>query len=398
MSVVPIKIDDPELLIQTMRDLAPAFARRAAEYDATATFPAADFDDIVRAGLHAPTIPREFGGLGLGPFRGDVHTLWMLTKEVAKADLALARCWEGHANSLVILDGMASHQQKSRWFHGVVQRGEKWVAWSGEPPSRAPGEKASFGTHIEKVDGGWIVDGSKAFCTSAGGADWAILLVHTAGPGGARHSSGPAEGLMLMACDLSDPSVSFDGSWWDPIGMRATVSHLVRFARTFIPDANVIGYPGQYLTEAWQTCFAPHYAASFLGAAEAAYDYALDAVRAANKGEDPYVTHRVAKMAMNVETAHLWLRHVARLWERGEYTEARLAGARARHLVEHLAQETVEHAVRACGARALNKPSPVERIYRDLAIYIRHDNDDQVLATIGRAVLGKSFDASFYKP
>ncbi|MEK6372208.1 MAG: acyl-CoA dehydrogenase family protein [Acidobacteriota bacterium] len=398
MTVVPIKIDEPAQLIETMRDLARGFARRAAEYDSTATFPAADFDDIVRAGLHAPTIPREYGGLGLGPFRGDVYTLWMLTKEVARADLSLARCWEGHANSLVILDGMANDEQKRHWFRGVVERGEKWVAWSGEPPSRAPGEKTPFGTNIEKVDGGWIVDGSKAFCTSAGGADWAILLVHTAGPGGARHSNGPAEGLMLMACDLGDPSVSFDGSWWNPIGMRATVSHLVKFARTFIPDENVIGYPGQYLTEAWQTCFAPHYAASFLGAAEAAYDYALDAIKKANKGDDPYVTHRVAHMGMNVETAHLWLRHVARLWETGDYDQARLAGARARHLVEHLAQETVEHAVRACGARALNRPSPVERIYRDLAIYIRHDNDDQVLATIGRALLGKPFDASFYKP
>ena len=386
-------------LVRTMRELARNFARRAPEYDAAAAFPAADFEDIVRAGLHAPTIPRDHGGLGLGPFRGDAFTLWMLTKEVAKGDLSLARCWEGHANSLVILDGMASAEQKRRWFSGVVERGEKWVAWSGEPPSRALGEKAPpFCTKIEKVDGGWIVDGTKAFCTSAGGADWAILLVHTAGPGGARHSSGPAEGLLLMACDLRDPSVSFDASWWDPIGMRATVSHRVRFARTFIPDGNLIGDPGQYLTESWQTCFAPHYAASFLGAAEAAYDYALDCTRTQNKGDDPYITHRVAHMGMNIETAHLWLRHVARLWEAGEHEQARLAGARARHLVEHLAQETVEHSVRACGARALNRPSPVERIYRDLAIYIRHDNDDQVLATIGRALLGKSFDASFYKP
>ncbi|HEX2123761.1 MAG TPA: acyl-CoA dehydrogenase family protein [Thermoanaerobaculia bacterium] len=411
MTVVALKTDEPRRapweremtheqrrVVRAMRALVPAFAKRAPEYDATATFPAADFDDIVAAGLHAPTIPREYGGLGLGPFQGDVFTLWMLTKEIAKADLSLARCWEGHANSLVILDGMAGDAQKRRWFRGVVENGEKWVAWSGEPPTRAPGEKAAFGTRLERVDGGWIVDGSKAFRTSAGGADWAILLVHTAGPGGARHSSGPAEGLLLMACDLRDPSVSYDGAWWNPIGMRATVSHLVRFNRTFIPDENLIGDPGQYLTESWQTCFAPHYAASFLGAAEAAYDYAMDAIRAANKGDDPYVQHRVAHMAMNVETAHLWLRHVARLWESGDYEEARLAGSRARHLVEHLAQETVEHAVRACGARALNRPSPVERVYRDLALYIRHDNDDQVLATIGRAALGKSFDASFYKP
>ena len=374
------------------------FAPRAAHYDELAIFPQEDFDDLRAAGFHAPTVPREYGGLGLGPYRGDVFTLWMMTKEIAKADLSLARCWEGHANSLVLLDGIASDEQKSRWFPGIVDRGETWVAWSGEPQSRALGEKARFGTSVARVDGGWLVTGSKAFCTSAGSAQWAILLVNTEGPGGARHGSASPDSLLLMACDLSDPSVVFDGSWWDPIGMRATVSHMVRFNNTFIPDENLIGRPGQYLNEEWQTCFAPHYAASFLGAAEAAYEYALDYVRGQKKGGDPYVQHRIATMAIGVESGHLWLRHVARLWELGSYDEARQAGNRARYVLEHIAEDTLQHAIRACGARGLNRPSALERTYRDLSIYIRHDNDDQVLATVGRTILGEVFDASFYKP
>ncbi|HUP60949.1 MAG TPA: acyl-CoA dehydrogenase family protein [Thermoanaerobaculia bacterium] len=374
-------------------------APRAAHYDRTATFPLEDFEDLFREGLHAPTLPRESGGLGLGPYRGDVFTLWMMTKEVARADLSLARCWEGHANSLVLLDGMAGDAQKERWFEGIVARGEKWVAWSGEPQTRAPGENMRFGTNVERVEGGYVLDGTKAFCTSAGGARWALLLVNTAGPGGARHATADAaETVLLLACDLADPSIHFDGTWWDPIGMRSTVSHAARFDRTFVPDENLVGAPGQYLREGWQTCFVPHYAASFLGAAEAAYEYALDSIRAQNKGDDPYVQHHVAKMAMNVESAHLWLLHVARLWETGAYAEAQVAGSRARHLVEHYALETVDHCVRACGARALNRPSPIERVMRDLAMYVRHDNDDQVLATIGKSVLGHTFDSSFFKP
>ena len=392
--------DEQRALVHRMARIArERLAGRAAHYDRTATFPLEDFDDLFAEGLHAPTVPREYGGLGLGPYRGDVFTLWMLTKEIAKADLSLARCWEGHANSLVLLDGMANDEQKQRWFEGIVQRGEKWVAWSGEPQSRAPGEQAKFGTHLERVDGGWVLDGTKAFCTSAGGARWALLLVNTAGPGGARHASADAaDTLLLLACDLDDPSVRFDGTWWDPIGMRSTVSHVAKFDRTFIPEENLVGAPGQYLREGWQTCFVPHYASSFLGAAEAAYEYALDYIRTQNKADDPYVQHHVAKMGMNVETAHLWLVHVARLWEKGKYAEAQVAGSRARHLVEHLALETVDHCVRACGARALNRPSPIERVMRDLAMYVRHDNDDQVLATIGRSILGRSFDSSFFKP
>ncbi len=387
-----------QALVDRVAELArERFAPRAACYDRDAAFPAEDFADLHAAGLHAPTVPKEHGGLGLGPFRGDAFTLWMMTKEIAKADLSLARCWEGHANSLLLLDAMASPEQQARWFPRVVERGEKWVVWSGEPQARAPGEPSKFGTALERVDGGWLVEGSKVFCTSAGGAQWAILLVNTAGPGGARHTTSP-ETLLMLACELADATIELDGSWWEPIGMRGTVSHLVRFHRTFIPAGHQIGAPGGYLSGGWQAAFAPHYAASFLGAAEGAFDYALEHLTAQRKGDDPYVQHRVARMSIHLETAHLWLRHVARLWDEGRREEAQLAGSRARHLVEHLAEETVHHAIRACGARALIRPSPLERILRDLTFYIRHDNDDQVLATIGKAVLGQPFDVSFYKP
>lgn len=397
-SQLELRPDQQELIERVSVLARENFAPRAAHYDQTATFPAEDFDDLFRAGLHAPVVPREHGGLGLGPYRGDVFTLWMMTKEIARVDLSLARCWEGHVNSLVLLDGMGNEAQRTRWFKGVVERGDKWVAWSGEPQARKPGETTRFGTHVEKVAGGYVVEGNKVFSTSAGGAQWAILLVNTAGPGGVRHTSASLDTQLLMACDLSDPSVEIDGSWWDPIGMRATVSYLVNFHRTFIPDADLIGYPGQYIKEGWQTCFIPHYAATFLGAAEAAYDYAFEYITTQKKTEDPYVQHHIGQMSVNVETAHLWLRHVARLWETGRYEEAQIAGSRARHVVEHLAEETVKHCIRACGARCLNRPSALERIYRDLSFYVRHDNDDQILAMIGKSLLGLTHDPSFYKP
>lgn len=391
--------DDQQELIDRISMLATEnFARRAPDYDQTAAFPAEDFDDLFHAGLLAPAIPKEYGGLGLGPYRGEIFTLWMMTKEIAKADLSLARCWEGHVNSLVLLDGIATDEQKERWFAGVIERGDKWVAWSGEPQARKPGEKLRFGTTVTEVDSGYVIEGNKVFSTSAGGAQWAILLVSTAGPGGVRHTTASLDTQLMMACDLSDPSVEVDTSWWDPIGMRATASHLVHFRKTFIPKTNLIGYPGQYLKEGWQTCFIPHYAATFLGAAEAAYDYALEYVTSQNKIEDPYIQHHIGQMSVNVETAHLWLRHVARLWETGKYSEAQIAGSRARHVAEHLAEETVKHCIRACGARCLVRPSVLERIYRDLSFYVRHDNDDQILATIGKSLLGLGHDPSFYKP
>lgn len=373
------------------------FAARADEYDRTSAFPDADFAELHAAGLNAATVPAEYGGLGLGPLRQHTYPLWMITKELAKADLSLARCWEGHTNSLVLVDALGTEQQRERWFDGVVRAGEKWVAWSGEPQARKPGEAQRFGTTVTRTPEGWTVHGSKAFATSATGADWAILLVSLAGPGGARHTDAE-DSVLMLACDLKHPSISVDTSWWDPIGMRATASHVVRFDHTPIPDSCQLGEPGDYLRQGWQTAFIPHYAASFLGAAEAAYDYALEYVQRQGKSADPYVQQRIGQMTVNLDTAQLWLAHVARLWDQGRRDEARMAGSRARHTIEHLALSTVDNCVRACGARSLVRPGPVERILRDLTFYVRHDNDDHILATIGRGVLGQQHDLSFYKP
>jgi alkylation response protein AidB-like acyl-CoA dehydrogenase len=387
-----------EIILRARNLAREKFARRAAAYDRAASFPFEDFADLFQSGLHALVVPKEHGGLGLGPYRGDVFTLWMVTKEFAKVDLALARCWEGHANSLVLLDGIGTEEQKRRWFDGVIQQADIWVAWSGEPQARSPAQSSQFGTTTQKVDGGYVVNGTKVFATSSTGARWALLLVSTEGPGGARHASGSPDSVLLLACDLRDSSIEVDTSWWDPIGMRGTASHLVRFHQTFIPDADSLGTPGQYLRENWQTCFIPHYAASFLGAAEGAYQYAVDYVTGQNKVGDPYLQHHIAQAAINVETGHLWLRRVADLWESGRHAEAQLAGSRARHAIEHLAEDAVRHCIRACGARSLNGDSLLERAYRDLSFYVRHDNDDQILATIGKSLLGQQHDPSFYKP
>jgi alkylation response protein AidB-like acyl-CoA dehydrogenase len=372
------------------------FAARAGRYDQEASFPDEDFAELFQAGLHGVAVPRSHGGHGLGP-DANLFTLWMITKELAKADMALARCWEGHVNSQMLLSALGDGRQQDRWFEGIVERGEIWAAWSGEPQSRIPRQNARFGTAVRRVEGGYLINGTKVFATSARSARWAILLVNIHGPGGARHSTA-AEGLLLLACDLTDPTVRFDESWWDPIGMRATVSYLVRFEDTFVPEENQLGRAGQYLQDGWQARFSPHYGATFLGGAEGAYEYALDYVRSQERACDPYVQHRVGTMALNLENGHLWLRHVAELWQAGRSAEAKSAGNRARYLLEVWATDTVRHAVHACGARSLIRPSPLERIYRDLSFYILHDNSDQVLATIGREILGQPHDSSFFNP
>ncbi|HSZ72633.1 MAG TPA: acyl-CoA dehydrogenase family protein [Cytophagaceae bacterium] len=372
------------------------FTHRASDYDASGMFPKQDFHDLFDNGLMAALIGKDHGGLGLGPARGDVFTLWMITKYIAKANLSLARCWEAHNNALLLIDSIASEEQKKIWCKGIVERGEIWTVWSGEPQAKTPEQQKKIGTHLTEVQGGFLLNGSKVFASSASGAQWAILLVNTATSGGARHATYAAESLIMVVCNLNDSSLTFDGSWWNPIGMKSSDSLRVEFNDTFIPKENILGIAGEYLNGAWQTRFTPHYTASFLGAAEAAYDYALQYVDTQKKSNDPYIQNRIGEMSVNLETGHLWLRHVASLWETNKIQAAQKAGIQNRFLMENLATNILLDCTKVCGARSLIKPSSVERIFRDLAMYVRNDNNDHVLATLGRLILGKNADVSFH--
>ncbi len=373
------------------------FLQRAAAYDSNAAFPEENFDDLFSIGAMAAPVDPELGGLGWAPAYANVFLLWQMTRAIAKADLSFARCWEGHNNALMLIDRLANSAQKKRWLGEVVEKGARWAAWSGEPQSKLPQQKYSIGTRIEKRADGYVINGNKVFATSAPGANWAILLVSLAGPGGAREVVDGENNLLMLACDLSDASISFEGNWWDPIGMRSTVSYKVNFNNTFIHQDNCIGKIGEYLTQGMQSCFTPHYAVSFLGALEAAYDCALETVRSQGRQNDPYVQHHIAKVALNIETLDLWLAHVAYKLDHQDHADARDAANKFRFLAEQLAEDGVKRCIKICGARCLNKPSQLERIYRDLTIYVQHDNDDHILATIGRSELGLPVDKSFFK-
>jgi alkylation response protein AidB-like acyl-CoA dehydrogenase len=200
----------------------------------------------------------------------------------------------------------------------------------------------------------------------------------------------------MLACDLSDPSISFEGDWWDPIGMRSTVSYKVNFVDTFIPEANCIGEIGEFLTMDMQSRFTPHYAVSFLGALEGAYEYALEMVISQHRQHDPYVQHHIAKVKLSIDTLDLWLTQVAFMLDNKQHEAACEAGSKFRYLAEKLAEDGVKRCIKICGARSLNKPSRLERIYRDLTIYVQHDNVDHILSTIGRRAMGQPVDNAFF--
>ena len=162
----------------------------------------------------------------------------------------------------------------------------------------------------------------------------------------------------------------------DP-GCARTVSYLARFDR-FVssPIRDVLGQPGQYLAEGWQTRFCPRTTARRSSAArDAAFRYAHAYATKDERESDPFVEQRLGQMSLNIGCARLY--HRTRLAPLGRRTLPRSdarAGIRAGFLVEKWAAETVDHVIK--GLRRA-QPCPAQpdlsASTATLSIYARHD-------------------------
>src|SRR4051812_44300760 len=213
------------------------FAPRAAQWDETATFPFANYEDLRSAGLLGLCVPQSHGGLG-----ADYATYIMVAAEIGRFCGATALTYNMHICSTmwtgVLADGIAmTDEQRSEHarrrelhFKRVVQDGAVYAQPFSEGSAAAAG-RAPFGTTARKVDGGWIVNGRKIFASLSGAADYyGVLCTEDKGD-----EKPDARDTLYLAVPATSEGFSISGEW-DPLGMRGTVSRNLTFKEVFVPD------------------------------------------------------------------------------------------------------------------------------------------------------------------
>ena len=85
------------------------FAPRAARHDADSTFPYENYADLHAAGLHALTVPREYGGVG-----ADAVTYVHALREMARGCSATALTFNMHSTAPTFGAAIGSEEQKYR--------------------------------------------------------------------------------------------------------------------------------------------------------------------------------------------------------------------------------------------------------------------------------------------
>jgi len=362
--------DDLVALQHAVRD----FARReiapvAAGLDREPRFPRATLRKMGEMGLLGILTPEAYGGLGLGYLAYAV-----LLEEIAAADAAhatIASVTNGMPQSLILAHG--SSAQRDRWLPRLAA-GEAIGAFCLTEP-HAGSDAAALRTRARRVEGGYRLDGSKAWITSGGEADVYLVLAKTDPEAGAR-------GISAFVLERETPGLSF-GAPERKLGQHAAITTSVRLDDAFVPDDQRLGEEGQGFAMAMSALDGGRVgiAAQALGIARAAF---AAAARHADEREAfgrpirefQGIGFKLADMATRIEAARLLTQRAAWLLDRGrratkEVSMAKLAASEAAVFV-------CDAAVQVFGGYGYSADYPVERYLRDARVTTLYEGTSEI--------------------
>ncbi len=359
-------------------EVARAARDRAAERDETGAFPDMEFQALHARGLLSAPLPRDLGGLGIGSEPGAMHTLLRVLSVLGWGNLSLARLYEGHVNALLLVTTFGTSEQRRQTAVDASQ-GEIFAVWNTE---------AADGVSLESAGGGrYTLRGSKSFASGAGSVTRPLVTGRL-----------PDGGWQMILPRLGDADRQrIDTSWWRPLGMHASASHRLDLQNLEVGPLELLGAPGDYYRQPWFSGGAIRFAAAQLGGAAALLDAAVSALRQAGRTDDALQQARLGEAAVAVASGEQWL-----AWAAKRADVSALGGTQDPHVsneemvaaanmtrtaIERVCLHVLDLVERSVGARGLLRPHPIERIGRDLTLYLRQPAPDAAIRDAGRFAL-----------
>ena len=370
---------------ERVESILPELRAHAEEADASGRFYEPHRETLANAGLLGLIIPAEFGGLG-----GGLRDLAAATFAMGTACPSTALAYFFHCSTAsrgllaleAIKEGKFSSEEVPivrRFAENLLHRMGTKNQFLGNFASETVKSSQSavlISTEAEQVEGGWVLNGVKSFGCNTGVAD-AYLVVAK------RKDFNTAAGLCMFFVPRNALGVR-ERPPWDALGMRATASHGIILENVFVPDEEALTIPNAFvrLMETSRGSLMgnqPAISAIYLGAAKAAYDYALEKTMHM-KFEDtglPIATssfHQelIGNMAAKLETARLWLRHQVELETSdppiASKTEVIRHWRLAKGMISECAFEVTKMALKMTGTSGTANRGLIARMFRDVAM------------------------------
>ena len=329
-------------------------ARLGVGYDEMPAYPADSIAVLARAGLLRRFAPAVSGGKRFADADARHRAMLDALRRVGRGDLSVGRLFEGHINALALFDWYATPDQNA-WLADALDRAAVFGVWATEP---APG------VALVKDEAGCGLRGVKSFASGAGGIDYAVITVR------------PVTGDRRLAIVAADDPARTEASGWRVRGMRASMSGRYDLTGYTIEDRALLGEPGDYDREPRFTSGAWRFTAVQLGGIEALLTE-THAMLTDGARSDQLARAALGHAIVATRTAWLWVREAAIRAAREDADAASFARM-TRGVVERAGLDVMEHAARLIGTRSAFAGQRIDKIIRDLSLYLRQAGPDQV--------------------
>src|SRR5687768_5351548 len=364
----------------TRRFAADKIAPLAAEIDAKDWFPRELWPQMGELGLHGITVEEQYGGLGLGYLEHVVAQ-----EEVARASASIGLSYGAHSNLCVNqIRRWGNDEQKKKYLPRLI---------SGEHVGALAMSEAGAGSDVvgmklraDRVQGGYVLNGTKFWITNAPYADTLVVYAKTAPGEGSR-------GITTFLIEKDMPGFSI-GQKMDKMGMRGSPTAELIFDDCEVPEENVMGPEngGVGVLMSGLDYERTVLAGIQLGIMQACLDTVLPFVREREQfgkpiGSFQLMQAKVADMYVALNSARAYVYQVARACDAGQTTRFDAAGAIL--LASENAVRVANEAVQALGGAGYTKDWPVERYMRDAKLLdIGAGTNEIRRMLIGRELVG----------
>ena len=372
--IPPFTEEHSELRESIRRFVAKELRPHATEWEDARWFPDEVFPKLAEVGFLGLKYPQEYGGEG-----GDhVHDA-VFTEELAGCasggTAAGIGAHVGIATPPVFKFG--TEEQKQRFLVPAI-KGERIAALGITEPG-AGSDVAGIRTFAKKVDGGYVVNGSKTFITNGVRADFVVTAVKTTEDGGHQGLS-----FLLIEKGMDGFSVS---KKLEKMGWHASDTAELAFQDVFVPDENLLGEEnkGFYLIMAnfqWERLLmALGAVGSMQLVLEKTIAFALERNAFGREiGHFQAIRHKIAEMALKLEASRSITYHALRLFADGhdairEVTEAKLMSQRS-------AFEVADDSLQIHGGAGYMTEYEIERVTRDLRLGPIGGGTDEIMKEI----------------
>jgi isovaleryl-CoA dehydrogenase len=363
----------------TRRFATDRIAPLAARIDAEDWFPR---DELWTAmgdlGLHGITVSEEDGGLGLGYLE---HVI--ACEEVGRASASIGLSYGAHSNLCVNqIARWGNPEQKTKYLPRLIS-GEH-VGSLAMSETGAGSDVVGMKLRADKVEGGYVLNGTKFWITNAPYADTLVVYGRTGEGSG---------GITTFLIEKDMPGFSI-GQKIDKMGMRGSPTSELVFDDCRVPDENVMGAPngGVAVLMSGLDYERTVLAGIQIGIMQACLDVVLPFVRERKQFGKPIgafqlMQAKIADMYVALNSARAYVYAVARACDAGRTTRFDAAGAIL--LASENAFRVAGEAVQALGGAGYTKDWPVERFLRDAKLLdIGAGTNEIRRMLIGRELIG----------